>query len=443
MNMKKWSLAIALLSSVGLYAQNTPPALPENATLQQCIDYALKNRASVNIAQINEEIGEKDIQSSLSAWFPQLGLNSSYNYNIKIPSAIIGDQVIFMGMKNTSAVVFQADQQILNPQLIQATKAAKLVREANAQNTEQNKINTVVEVSKAYYDILTSNEQMEIIKANIQRIEKQLADATARFEVGLVDQTDYKRAKIALSNAQADIKRTQELLKYKYAYLKELIGLTQDVNLTLSFNDTDVESQILVQEADSVNISNRIEYQMLETQRKIQQLNTKYNKVAYMPTMSAFLNYAWDWRANQFGDLYKDGVPRSVFGLNFAFNIFDGNKKLHNVRKSQLIESRLDWDMLQLKNQINTQYQLAMASYRANVNDWMTAKENMQMSQEVYDIIKLQYDNGIKTYLEVMTADTDLKTAQINYLNALYAVLSSKLDVQKALGEISTSSTNN
>src|SRR5690606_4948714 len=103
-----------------------------------------------------------------SAWFPQLGLSNSYNYNIKIPSAIIGDQVIFMGMKNTSALVFQADQQILNPQLIQATKAAKLVREANAQNTEQSKINTVVEVSKAYYDILTSNEQLEIIQANIQ-----------------------------------------------------------------------------------------------------------------------------------------------------------------------------------------------------------------------------------------------------------------------------------
>lgn len=440
MNWKKWSLAATMFGTVGVYAQDAPPALTENATLQQCIEYALKNRASVNIAQINEEIGERDIKSSLSAWFPQLGLSNSYNYNIKIPSAIIGDQVIFMGMKNTSALVFQADQQILNPQLIQATKAAKLIREANAQNTEQSKINTVVEVSKAYYDILTSNEQLEIIQANIQRIEKQLSDATARFEVGLVDQTDYKRAKIALSNANADIKRAQEMLKYKYAYLKELIGLTQDMELKLSFDDTDIESQILLENVDSVNISQRIEYQILETQRKIQQLNTKYSKVSYMPTMSAFVNYAWDWRANNFGDLYQDGVPRSVFGINFAFNIFDGNKKLHNVRKSQLLESRLDWDMVQLKNQINTQYQLAMASYKASINDWITAKENMQMSQDVYDIIKLQYDNGVKTYLEVMTADTDLKTSQINYLNALYAVLSSKLDVQKALGEIPTSS---
>lgn len=436
MRLKELSLALAVICSSGLYAQDAQPALPENATLEQCIDFALKNRASINIAQIDEEIGERDIASSLSGWFPQLGMTSGYSHNIKIPTAIIGDQVIFMGMKNVSALAFQADQQILNPQLIQATKAAKVVRELNAKNTEQNKINTVVEVSKAYYDILTSNEQLEIIKANIVRIEKQLADATARYEVGLVDQTDFKRAKIALSNSKADLKRTLELLNYKYAYLKELVGLQQNAELTLSFNDTDVETQILLESSEGLKVENRVEYQMLETQKKLQLLNTKFSKAAYMPTMSAFVNYAWDWRANNIGELYDLTVPRSVFGVNFAFNIFDGNKKLHNVRKSQLMETRLDWDMIQLKNQINTQYQMAIASYNANVNDWSTAKENMQMSKDVYDVIKLQYDAGVKTYLELMTADTDLKTAQINYLNALYAVLSSKLDVQRALGDI-------
>ncbi len=438
MNMKQLPFVLAMVCGVNVFAQQAEPAagLPENASLQDCIDFALKNRASINIARIDEEIGEKDIDISLSGWLPQLGLTSNYNHNIKIPSTVIGDQIILMGRKNSSAVVFQADQQILNPQLIQASKSAKIVREVNAKNTEQNKINTVVEVSKAYYDILTSNEQLQIIEANIVRIQKQLSDATVRFEVGLVDQTDYKRAKIALSNSMADEKRTQELLKYKYAYLKELIGLTQDQELTLSFNDENIEEQILVDTAGGLSIERRVEYQLLDAQKRLQTLNTKFSKVSYMPTMSAFLNYAWDFREDKFRDLYGQGVGRSVFGLNFAFNIFDGNKKLHTLRKSQLLETRLDWNMVQLKNQINTQYQMAIATYNASVNDWMTAKENMQMSQDVYDVIKLQYDAGIKTYLELMTSDTDLKTAQINYLNALYAVLSSKLDVQRALGDV-------
>ncbi|HRN95806.1 MAG TPA: TolC family protein, partial [Chitinophagales bacterium] len=139
-------------------------------------------------------------------------------------------------------------------------------------------------------------------------------------------------------------------------------------------------------------------------------------------------------------NLYNNGVPRSVFGLNFNFNIFDGIKKINNIRSSQLMEKRIDLGMTQLKNQINSEYQLALASYNAGINDWQVAKENMQMSKDVYDIIKLQYDEGIKTYLDLMNADTDLKASQVNYLNALYSVLSSKLDVQKAMGTITTSS---
>ncbi|MNL87038.1 hypothetical protein D3C87_2160110 [compost metagenome] len=51
-------------------------------------------------------------------------------------------------------------------------------------------------------------------------------------------------------------------------------------------------------------------------------------------------------------------------------------------------------------------------------------------------MIQLQYKSGIKTYLEVVTSETDLRLARINYYNALYLVLASKIDVQKALGQI-------
>lgn len=426
--------------SVNVYAQNATESnnFPPNATLEQCVDFALKNRANINIAQLDEEIGERDIASGLSGWLPSVNMSSNYNHNIKIPTTTIGGQEISIGQKNVSGLTFQADQQILNAQLIQATKSAKLSRELYKKNTENTRINTIVEVSKAFYDILISNEQLGIIEANILRIDKQLSDASARFEVGLVDQTDVKRAKISKANSSADQKRTLEMLKYKYAYLKELIGLKQDDELSLSFEDQDLETKILLDTAQGLNVNQRVEFQILESQKKLQLLQTKFSKVSYIPTMSAFLNYGWDWRSDAIKDLYDITVPRSVFGLNFSFNIFDGNKKLQNLRKSQLLETRLDWQMVELKNRINTQYQLAISAYQASVNDWMTNKENLQMSKDVYDIIQLQYNSGIKTYLELMTSDTDLKTAQINYLNSLYAVLSSKLDVEQALGNINT-----
>ena len=413
-------------------------SLPENATLSNLIEFALDNRAAVQQATLDEEIGEREIASALSGWFPQINANASYNRNIKVPTTVIGDQVISMGQKNVGAVVLQADQQLLNPGLMQASKAAKFIRQQNALNTENSRINTVVEVSKGYYDILTSQEQLQIISENIQRIQKQLNDARARYETGIVDRTDYKRAEISLSNTTAEQKRVLKLLDYKYAYLKELIGLTPAQPLSLSFDYESMENEMLLDTTQLLNYEQRVEFQQLQTQRQLQRLNTQYNKWTFLPSLSAFYNYAWDYRNDTFSDMFNPGYPRSVLGLTLSLPIFQGGKRTQEIRRSRLLEDRLEWDIVNLRNQLNTQYEAAMATYQANLIDWQTAKRNVELSEEVYNTIKLQYDEGIKTYLDLMTAETDLRTSQINYLNAMYAVLSGKLDVQQALGTIDT-----
>src|SRR5690606_38151823 len=237
----------------------------------------------VQQALIDEEIGERDIAVALSGWYPQLSANAQYNKNIIIPTAAIGDQVIRMGQNHTAALAFQADQQILNPQLIQASKAATHIRQRNAQNTESTLIHTIVEVSKGYYDILTTEEQLKIIDENIARLSKQLADARARDYAGLADPTDYKRAQISLSNAPAERKRNEEIRKYKYAYFKELLGFDTSDELQLSFDNAEMESEILLDTSTQLQYENRIEYRQLETVRQLQALNTRYHKWTFLP----------------------------------------------------------------------------------------------------------------------------------------------------------------
>ena len=77
-----------------------------------------------------------------------------------------------------------------------------------------------------------------------------------------------------------------------------------------------------------------------------------------------------------------------------------------------------------------------MAIYKSNLQNYLALKENIVLAKEVYDIIQLQYRSGIKTYLEVITSETDLRNAEINYYTAMYQLLASKIDVEKALGQI-------
>lgn len=447
--MKRYNLILAIvLFSIpiflpgSLYAQTEvrEPQNLSNATLQECIDYALGNRPGVKQSVIDEEIGETDIKSALSGWLPQINGTGTANHNIKQQTSILTNNgqtsLLTLGAKNTSAFLLQADQQILNAGLIQASKSAKYYRQQYKQNTENFKINTIVDVSKAFYDVLTSKEQLNIIAENIARLEKQLRDASAQYDAGLVDKTDFQRAQISLSNSKADRKRTEELLKYKYAYLRELIGYSANKDFGLSYETNAMEKEIDVDTTQAMTYQNRIEYRLLQTQRELQRINTSYNKLAYMPTLSGFYNYSFNYQNSSINGLYDTNYPGSVVGLKLSVPIFLGGKRTQEIRKSKLQESRIDLDLENSKNQINTQYEQAMATYKANRNDLNTNKSNVDLSRQVYNTMKLQYDEGIKTYLDLMTAETDLRTAQINYLNSLYNLLSSKLDVKQALGTI-------
>ncbi|MBD1430904.1 TolC family protein [Sphingobacterium litopenaei] len=434
----KYLLPLLLCAVTGTSLAQTNSELGPNASLDDLITYALHNKIDLKQAQLDKEIGEKEIASALSGWFPQINATGSLGHAIQVPTVNIGGSEVQMAQKNTSALTFQAEQSIISPQLFQASKASRFIRERNDLNVESTKINTIVDVSKAYYDILTSEEQIKIINENITRLERQLTEATSRYEVGLVDKTDFKRAQISLNNAKASLKSALENRQYKYDFLKSLLNIPTQESVSLSFANQNMESNILLDTAEILQIANRVEFKQIQNLQEIQKLNTQYQKWNFLPKLNAYANYGLNYRNNEFSDLYSNNIPSSNIGLSLSVPIFQGGKRLHEIRKSELQEQRLELDLQNLENQISAQYSAAMASYRANMNEWRNAKGNMELSEEVYNTIKLQYDAGVKTYLELMTAETDLKTSQLNYLNALYAVLVSKLDIQKALGTVTS-----
>jgi outer membrane protein TolC len=95
---------------------------------------------------------------------------------------------------------------------------------------------------------------------------------------------------------------------------------------------------------------------------------------------------------------------------------------------------RADLDIINSRNTINTEYVQAMANYKSNFTNWQFLKQNVDLAKDVYHVVSLQYREGIKTYLDVIIAQSDLRTAELNYYNALFQLLSSKIDLEKALG---------
>ncbi len=168
----------------------------------------------------------------------------------------------------------------------------------------------------------------------------------------------------------------------------------------------------------------------------MQEANVKYQKWSYLPSLNAYYYNISYFFNNNFGQLYDTRYPNSYVGGTLTWPIFQGGKRSANIKVQEVTLKRLDWDITNLKNTVNSQYALALSTYKSSLVNYNTLKQNMELAKEVYDVIQLQYKSGVKTYLEVITSETDLRNARINYFNSLYAVLASKIDLQKALGQI-------
>lgn len=432
-----------------LYAQDrlreaTLPqdVLTQQAYLNDCVQYALQHQPVIKQSLIDQDIADRTVRSSLAAWYPQVAAGANLLHYLKQQVTIFPDPTTneavprTIGAKNTSTASFSVTQSLFSRDLLLANRTADTYRTQASQTTTSNKIDVVVNVSKAFYDVILTQRQVEILTEDITRLQRSLQDATNQYKGGLVDKTDPQRAQISLNNSRAQQKQYRDLIGAKYQTLKQLMGYPPNAQLALTYDTLQLANEITLDTLAKVDPRNRIEYQLLQSQGLLLEAAVRYNRWAYLPTVAATGNYNFLYQNNVFGQLYNQNYPNSFVGLVVALPIFQGGRRIQQLKIAELQVKRLDWDLAALTSSVDAEYATALATYKGNLANYLALRENEQLAGDVYRIINLQYRSGIKTYLDVTIAEADLRTARLNAFNALYAVLTSKLDVQRALGVI-------
>lgn len=418
-------------------------AIPGNTDLNRCIAYALDHNPMMSQLRIREQIVRRTIASELSDWLPQVDLNANYQHFLLQPVSIFPDfndpegpkREVTTGVVNTSAIQIGASQIIYSPEVVTAGTSARFYKRQISQTNQEQMIELVVNVSKAFYNVLLTEATLDVFIEDRARIERSYLDAFSLYESGLNDKTDYQRAQISLNNIDAEIAGTREQIKASYAFLKELMGYPVSDPISIQ-SDTNIAEKAWLDTSVTVQASDRIEYQLLLTNMLIRHSAVSLQKMQFLPTLSAFANYNLIYQNDDFEALYDRDFPNSAAGLRLTLPVFQGGRRLHQLKIAKLRLNELQFDTLTLRNRINTEFENAMASYKTNLIALEAAEENALLAGDIYNITRLQYNQGIKSFLEVIVSEADLRTSRINELNALYRLITSKLDVDAALGRI-------
>jgi len=436
-------IVCCISASLCTFSQNKNPAdTVQYLNLDQCIVYALQHQPALMQSSINISIARKTNAISLSAWLPQIDFSGNLMHYDPLPTTFSANPANpngplvpgHSGIVNSFNPQVTATQAIINPDVLYAARSAHLYVQEAQQSNDSTKINLIATVSKSFYNLLLTLAQMNVLKDDTTRLGKTLRDAYHQYVSGIVDKTDYKEASISLNNSKALLKQATESVRPLYASLKQVMGFPPEKEFSVSYDTMKMQQKIAFDTTQQLQFEKRIEYQQIQTIKKLQQQTVQYYRSQYLPSLSAFYNYTLEYENNNFSSLLNQAYPYSYLGASVSIPLFTGLRQHESVQKAKLQMQKINWAEVDLKSRIYSEYTAALATYKSNLYNLNELRDNMAMAKEVYGIVSLQYKEGLIAYLNVITAESNLISSEISYLNALFQVLVSKVDLEKAMG---------
>ncbi len=438
-------------------------------SLQQALDYAKQNSVQVKNALLDVLIQRQTNRDITSIALPQINGSGSITRNVDIPVQTIPNFIgpatyqvlIDEGVKNGSgaAVTMPAggfgnllfpfgsawganagvtlSQIVFDGQVFIALKARNgtiSLQERIAELTEEN---IRANVYKIYYQLVTGKIQIELLDANIGRLQKLQHDVQVMFDNGFTERVDIDKLTVQLVNLETEKLKANNMIRNGYSGLKVLMGMPVKDSLVLTDTLSDEKVREGVLEASQFKYSDRKDYQISELTNKLNGLNVRRYNLSKLPSLVLVGGYSKQAQRDEFDIFGKgDWFTSSYIGLQLKVPIFNGFAMQARTQKARLELQRSKNETEALKNSIDQEIESSKNNFISAIAAMDYQKKNMALAEKVYNQTKTKYEIGTGSATEINNSQVDLKAAQTNYLTALYDAIIAKVDFLKATGKL-------
>jgi outer membrane protein len=436
---------LTLISASNVIAQNDKPI--HAFSLEECVAYAQKNNVQVKNALLAIDAQVQTNREIAAAAYPTIGTNIGGTDYLKIPTSLLPGQ-IFGGAPGTFIPVqfgtkFNANyggnfQQLLfDGQVFVALQARETSLEMQRKNAAVTEEVIKANIYKIYYQLAASKTQLNILDANIERLNKLAHDAEIMYKNGFAEKLDVDKVSVQLNNLQTEKIKANNSVAIGFMGLKMLMGMPVKDSLALTevINEQSLSSDVLVENNFQYGI--RKDYQYLNTVRKLSEYNVKRYQLSYLPTVNLSGAYSQNAMRSKF-DFFEKGswFTTSFLSLNVNLPLFNGFARDARVKRTKIELKQIENQMDALKNNIDNEITQAKLNYISSVATVQFQKKNMQLAENVFQQTKKKFEAGTGSNTEISAAQADLVSAQNNFMNALYTALIAKVDLLKASGKL-------
>jgi outer membrane protein len=431
-----------MVFTAGINAQDT-------LSLDEAKKLALENNFDLRNSLNDIETARYKVKETVATGFPQVDATINYMDNIGLPVQLVPgdffgepgkDIEVQFGTKYSSSAGASVNQLIFSGSYIVGLQAAKAFLEQSQKNYQKNRIDVVRSVSEAYFLVLATQETIEILDSTLA-ITQNLARQTEIIVAnGFQEETDADQLNLLVSDLEISRNNAVDQLSIASSLLRFRLGMQDNQKLVLSEN---IDRMIELAAPESYiskpfDLNNNIDFRILKNQQDLAMLQVKLEKSAYLPNISAFLNYqtqaqrqAWD-----FFDTKGKWYSSSMLGVTMNIPLFSSGERYSKVKQAQFQFEKTKVAEEQVSTQLTLQYETIQSELKNALQTYHNTIKNRSVAEKIFKRTGIKYSEGIVGSLDYLNAHNQYLNAQSQYINASLNLLNKTASLESLLTSI-------
>ena len=306
--------------------QTDTTTAPKLISLEQALQIALSENASVKVADMEIERTGYARKGTYASLFPKIDGNASYQRTIEKQvmymdfdmgdmggaaggsgdsgSSSASGGGIEVGRWNTWSAGISASMPLVNAQLWKSLKISDQDVELAVEAARSSRLEMVNQVKQAYFGCLLAKEAFEVYKSVYENALENYKLTEMKYNARKASELELTRAKTTLANAVPDVYNAESSVILALWQLKAVMGVDLDENIDVSEKLGDYANRMLgdiaESSSDSLSLENNSTMRQLAIQAEQLANTVKLQQFANIPTLSLAYSYNFNAITNDF-----------------------------------------------------------------------------------------------------------------------------------------------
>ena len=422
-----------LFFSFSVFSQNETLVF----SLEEAIDYANSNNKLALDSQSDVRMAELQKWETTATGLPQISADISYNNWIEqqislIPAEFFGGMPgnfveVAFGTQQTVNGTVTLKQKLFDGSYLVALQASKVYLEISKNAKEKTLSELRKVVTNAYGSVLLAEENISILDANIAVLEKSITELQKVYENGLTEAENIEQLQLTLSSLESARNYNAVLKNLAYEMFNLTLGLDIDtsVNLTDRMEDLVVKVLLSPTETSNSSLENNIDFKIAVNNMRSNELLFKLEKSKALPTINAFINGGYAGNNNRFNflDRSQKWFGASLFGVNMSVPLFSSLGRSAATQKAKIALEKSERALVNTRQELKIKIKRAQNELAFAQQDLETKKQAQNLAKRIEEKNQIKFFEGLASSFELSQAQTQLYTAQKQYMEAMLSVL--------------------